>query len=135
MNKIGINIFNHFDFEPNTPHNRGAFFRRMLEQIWGTSKHKEARFQVISEYEITYSDLEAAIWNTLLDFFGERGMAQTSMWLIKNLYDDGKQAGVIRCNNKSVQKILAGLGFVTRFGDNRVTIKILKVSGTIKGLK
>lgn len=92
-------------------------------------------FQVISEYEITYADLEAAIWNTLLDFYGDFGVSQMSIWLIKNLYDEEKQIGIIRCNNKSVQKAIAGLGIVSRLGDNRITIKILKVSGTIKGLR
>ncbi len=92
-------------------------------------------FQVISEYEIVYSDLEAAIWNTLLDFYGEFGVSQMSLWIIKNLYDEEKQIGLIRCNNKSVPKVVAGLGLVSRLGDNRVTIKILKISGTIKGLK
>jgi RNase P/RNase MRP subunit POP5 len=33
-----------------------------------------------------------------------------------------------------VPAVLAGLGIVKRLGDNRVAIKILKVSGTIKGL-
>ena len=92
-------------------------------------------FQVFSEYDIRYADLEAAIWDTLLDFFGEIGVSQMSLWLIKNLYDEERQIGVVRCNNKSVERVVAGLGFVSRLGDNRITIKIFKVSGTIKGLR
>jgi RNase P/RNase MRP subunit POP5 len=79
--------------------------------------------------------VEAAIWNTMLDFFGEYGTSWTSMWLIKNLYDEQKQFGVIRCNNKSVAAVLSALGLISRLGDIRVIVKILKVSGTIKGLK
>src|SRR3989304_6462706 len=107
-----------------------------LKILMPTLREKEryVAFQVISEETITYSDLEAAVWNTMLDFFGEYGTSKTSVWLIKNLYDEQKQIGVIRCNNKSVQEILAALGIITRLGDIRVIFKILKVSGTIKGL-
>jgi len=92
-------------------------------------------FQVISEEPIHYSDLEAAIWNIFLDFFGEVSVSELSLWLIKNLWDERNQVGVIRCNNKSVEKVIAGLGVISRLGDTRVIFKILKVSGTIKGLK
>jgi RNase P/RNase MRP subunit POP5 len=34
-----------------------------------------------------------------------------------------------------VEKVLAGLGLISRLGDSRIIFKILKVSGTIKGLK
>ena len=91
-------------------------------------------FEIISEESIFYSDLEAGIWQTLLEFYGERGVSQMSVWLVKNLFDDTKQTGVIRCNNKSVPKVIAGLGLITRLGDSRVIFKIDKVSGTIKGL-
>lgn len=91
-------------------------------------------FEVIFEEPITFSDLESAIWNTAQDFFGELGTSKISLWIIKNLYDEQKQIGVIRCNNLSVDKVLTTLGLITRLGDVRVIFKIHKVSGTIKGL-
>jgi ribonuclease P/MRP protein subunit POP5 len=90
-------------------------------------------FQVISEEgeEFTYSDLEAAIWNTLLDFLGEEGVSRTSVWLLKDCWDPKKQIGILRCNHKSVQAVIATLGLIDRW----ITFKILKVSGTIKSIK
>jgi ribonuclease P/MRP protein subunit POP5 len=80
-------------------------------------------FQVISEEgeEFTYSDLEAAIWNTLLDFLGEEGVSRTSVWLLKDCWDPKKQIGILRCNHKSVQAVIATLGLIDRLGDNRIT--------------
>lgn len=111
--------------------------RERLKILTSTMREKNRyiSFQVISEEPIDYSDLEAAVWNLFLDFFGEVGVSKLSMWLIKNLWDEINQTGVIRCNNESVQKILAGLGVISRLGDTRVIFKIFKVSGTIKGLK
>ena len=97
-------------------------------------KHRYIKFQVLSDEPIVYSDLDAALWNTLLDFYGEAGVAGMDIWLVKNLYDSRKQIGILRCAHTAVPALLAGLGMLTRLGDIRVTIKILKVSGTIKGL-
>lgn len=98
-------------------------------------KDRYVAFQIISEEQITYSDLEAAIWNQFLDFYGEYGVSKMNIWIIKNLWDERKQIAVIKCNNKSVSEVIAGLGLISRLGDIRVIIKILSVSGTLKGLK
>lgn len=97
-------------------------------------RERYVNFKIISEEPVEYSDVEAAIWNTLLDFYGEAGVSMMSLWLVKNLWDSPEQSGVIRCNNNSVPQLIAGLGLIQRLGESRVIFKILKVSGTIKGL-
>ena len=94
-------------------------------------------FQVIPEIEedFTYSDLEAAIWNVTLDFLGEDGVAKTSMWLLKDTWNPRTRTGIIRCNHKSTEVVITSLGLIDRLGDNRICFKILKVSGTIRGLR
>jgi len=111
--------------------------KEKLKILLPTLREKEryVSFKVISEEPINYADLESAIWGTILDFFGEHGISKTSLWLIKNLYSEKDQIGVIKCNNKSVPQVIACLGLISRLGDARVIFKILKVSGTIKGLK
>lgn len=98
-------------------------------------KHRYVRFQVLSDEPIVYSDLDTAIWNTALDFYGEFGVAAMDLWLVKNLYDRKQQIGILRCSHMAVPSVIACLGLITRLGDTRVSIKILKVSGTIKGLE
>lgn len=92
-------------------------------------------FQIISEEPIEYSDLEAGIWNTMLDFLGEYGVSKTSVWLMKDNWNGDKQTGIVSCNHKSVKDVVATLGLIDRLGDNRITFKIIKISGTIKGTK
>ncbi|MHA1860424.1 MAG: Rpp14/Pop5 family protein [Candidatus Asgardarchaeia archaeon] len=100
-------------------------------------KKRYIAFQVISEEgeEFSYSDLESAIWNKLLDFLGEYGVSKTSVWLLKDTWEQDKQIGILRCNHKSVQPVIASLGLIDRLGDNRITIKILNISGTINSIK
>jgi RNase P/RNase MRP subunit POP5 len=100
-------------------------------------KQRYIALQVISEEseELNYSDLEAAVWNTMLDFLGEEGVSKTSVWLMKDCWDQKRQKGILRCNNKSVQEVIASLGLIDRLGDNRITFKILRISGTIKSIR
>lgn len=94
-------------------------------------------FKVIPEKgeKFTYSDLEAGIWNTMLDFLGEQGVSKTSFWLMKDCWDEKKQIGILRCNHKSVEVVLASLGLIDRLGGNRITFKVLNISGTINSIK
>ena len=100
-------------------------------------KKRYIAFQIIPEEgeEFTYSDLEAGIWNTMLDFLGEEGVSKTSFWLLKDTWNPKTRIGIIRCNNKSVESVIASLGLIDRLGDNRICFKILGISGTIRGLK
>ncbi len=97
-------------------------------------KHRYVKFQVLSDEPIVYSDLDAAIWNTALDFYGEFGVAAMDLWLVKNLYNRKQQIGILRCVHTAAPAVIACLGLIRRLGDTRIAIKILKVSGTIKGL-
>ncbi|MEM5834580.1 MAG: Rpp14/Pop5 family protein [Candidatus Aenigmatarchaeota archaeon] len=98
-------------------------------------KERYIAFQIISEEPISYSDLENALWESALDFFGEHGISRTGLWLIKNLYNEKEQLGVLRTNSKSVTKAIVCLSLIPRLGDVRIVPKILRVSGTIKGLR
>jgi ribonuclease P/MRP protein subunit POP5 len=89
-------------------------------------------YQVISEEKIPYADLANAIWHAILNFLGEFGVSEAEIWLVKNLYDEKKQAGIIRCSHRYLERIRAALSLVQRIGDTRVVIKVLGVSGTIK---
>lgn len=110
----------------------------MRLKILPSSLRKRKRyvaFKVISEEPIIYSDLEAAILNSFLTLYGEAGVSKIEPKIIKDLWDKKQQITVIRCNHKEVPKTITALGAISRLGDSRATIKILKVSGTIKKIK
>ena len=110
--------------------------RREMKVLPSTQrgKHRYVRFQILSDEPIAYADLDAALWNTSLDFYGEKGVSSMDLWLVKNLYDSSKQIGIVRCAHTAVPAVLACFGLLDRLGDVRVSAKILKVSGTIRGL-
>lgn len=92
-------------------------------------------FQVISEQKVLGSDVFSSIWHALLNFLGERGVAEANVWLSKPNYDDVKQIGIIKCSHMSVEQVRTALALVQRIGDTRSIINVLGVSGTIRAAK
>lgn len=97
-------------------------------------RERYVSFKVVSQEPVNYADLEAAVWNTLIEFYGELGVGMMSVWMVKNLWSASDQTAVVRCNNSSVPQLIAGLGLIPRLGESRIVVKILGVSGTIRGL-
>jgi len=98
--------------------------QKRLKTLLPTLREKDRyiSFQIISEEPVNYSELEGAIWNQFMDFYGEYGVSKMSLWLMKNLYSKKKQIGVVRCNNKSVQKVIAWFPFL--FFSEQIFFKI-----------
>ena len=92
-------------------------------------------FEVISEQPVLYNDINAAVWNSLLEFLGELGSSSAKMWFIHNIYDDKYQRGVIKCAHDHVEQLRAALSLVQIIGETKCIIKIIGVTGTIKSAK
>jgi len=97
------------------------------------TKKRYLAYQVISEKKIVFNDLTNAIWHSALNLLGELGTSQAQLWIMKNMYDNERQIGLIRCSHTNVEKVRAALALVQRIGDNLVIVKVLGISGTIKG--
>ncbi|MFH1473541.1 MAG: Rpp14/Pop5 family protein [Candidatus Aenigmatarchaeota archaeon] len=92
-------------------------------------------YQVISEEKVLLQDLINSIWHSILNFLGEHGSSEADIWIARDIYDEKKQMGLIRCSHLTVEHIRASLALMERIGDTRVVVKVLGVSGTIKAAK
>lgn len=92
-------------------------------------------FEVVSDEKIKYDDMINAIWSSMLNFLGELSVSTAKMWLIKSLYDEGNQRGVIKCGHDYVEHIRAALSLIQVIGETNVIVKVLGVTGTIKSAR
>lgn len=99
------------------------------------SRRRYLAYQVISEQKIPFVDLVNTIWHALLNFLGELGTAQAEIWIVRDTFDESKQIGLIRCGHTAVEQVRAALSLIQRIGDTRVVVKVLGISGTMKGAK
>lgn len=92
-------------------------------------------FKIFSERKLNYTEFNQVIWKSILDFLGELKASELNLWVIKNLFDEENQKGIIRCSHNSIEEIRAALSLVSYIEDTRVTISIKAVTGTIKSAK
>ena len=98
-------------------------------------KKRYILFEVISEHPVEYGDISDALWVSLLELSGEIGASESRIWMIPDMYDDKRQAGVIKCSNTSVENVRAALSLVQIISEKRCIIRVLGVTGTLKSAK
>jgi len=99
------------------------------------SRARYIAFQVISENKYIFQDLINSIWHSLLNLLGELGASEAEIWIARDIYDEKKQVGIIRCSNDKVEHVRTALALIERIGDNRMVVKVLGISGSIKATK
>ncbi|MEM5804579.1 MAG: Rpp14/Pop5 family protein [Candidatus Aenigmatarchaeota archaeon] len=97
--------------------------------------HRYMAYQVLSEKKVSFDDLVAAMWHSLMNFTGELGASQSRVWILRNMWDHEKQLGLLRCEHGSVEEVRAGLALVQRVGEMPIVIKVLGISGTAKAAR
>lgn len=86
-------------------------------------------FEVISEREIDKKALLKEIWNSVYSLYGDAGASESRIWLME--YDGGE--GILRCAHDKVEEVRAALACIHSVNETRVGIRVIGISGTIKG--
>src|SRR3989338_7891620 len=98
-------------------------------------KKRYLYFEIISESPVEFSDFVNVFWNSSMSFIGELGSAKASIWIVKDLWDQKQQKGVVKCSHRFVEKIRLILSLIGRIGDQRVIVNVLGISGTLNSAK
>ena len=98
-------------------------------------KKRYIAYQIIAEKNVSFDDFSNAVWHSTLNLLGELGTAETNLWVLQSTHDPAKQRGLIRCSPTAVENVRAALALIQRIGDGRVIVKVLGVSGTVKGAR
>lgn len=98
-------------------------------------------FEVISEREIDKRELLKEIWRSVYSLYGDVGASESKLWLIgyekKKDGDTGidvsEGMGIQRCAHDKVKEVRAALACIHSVNEARVGIRVVGISGTIKG--
>ena len=77
------------------------------------------------------NQLKTQLYHEALKFFGEFGLSTTSLKIIE--FNTETNTGIIRCERKEKQKVLAWLSLISS-GKQKARIIPLKTSGSLKKL-
>ncbi|MEM7813324.1 MAG: Rpp14/Pop5 family protein [Candidatus Aenigmatarchaeota archaeon] len=92
-------------------------------------------FEIISDHAVTLEDFTAALWNSVLNLLGELAASECRIWVIKNLYDERAQRGVLKCAHDRVEHVRTALSLITMLGESKATIRVAGVTGTLKSAR
>jgi len=89
--------------------------------------------KIESEVVLSERDLVRAIWNSILQLFGEYGASKTNVYLVEFNPEDGY--AILCCSHKAVDMIRAVVAAITGVNEKSVAIHVMRVSGTLKALR
>ncbi|MBR9675609.1 hypothetical protein GOV05_01220 [Candidatus Woesearchaeota archaeon] len=95
-------------------------------------KKRYIRYEVLSETKLSQEKIEKAITKNTKALIGELNLSKTGMIILRNKYDEEKQSGIIKVNNKKVDEIKTALGLIKNVDDQAVIFTTTKVSGILK---
>lgn len=73
-----------------------------------------------------------ALWNAVLQLFGEVGCSQAGLYLVH--FDEEKNYFVLRCSHRALPMVKAAVASIARIGNQSAVVHVLRVSGSLKAL-
>ncbi len=90
-------------------------------------------FELISERPIKDSKtVSSAISKKALEFLGELGCSEAGIIILNDKYNIERQRGLIRVNNKSLDKLRTTLALIDQIDGQNVIVRSVGASGMIK---
>lgn len=78
-------------------------------------------------------DVMDAVWGMVYRLFGELGASKAGLSSVKGFEAEGVM--VVRCSHKALDMVRAAVAAVTEINGKAVVIRVVGVSGTLKGLR
>ena len=105
-------------------------------------RRRYLRFTVIGEREIDKRELMKEIWNSIYSLYGDVGASECKLWLIeyrsstegRNEVGQSSGSGILRCAHNKVEEVRASLACIHSVNGARVGIRVIRTSGSIKGV-
>ena len=95
-------------------------------------KRRYLLFEAICDAEVGKHELQNAIWDSIYSLYGDTGASESRLWLVN--YDSGIGIGVLRCAHRTVEEVRAALACIHSVDGVRTAIRVIRVSGTLKGV-
>lgn len=105
--------------------------KRLLPSL--RKKKRYVAFEIVSESQHDSKSVKNAIWDAILDLFGEYGGSIINAHIIEEKYEKNK--GIIKCSHTSIDWLIASLCIVRNVGGKPATIRSVGVSSTIEKAK
>ncbi|MEM2356995.1 MAG: Rpp14/Pop5 family protein [Candidatus Bathyarchaeia archaeon] len=83
--------------------------------------------------ELTKEKLQSMLLNSILTLFGEIGLVESKFKLV--IFNQEKNLAIVKCAKNFLNNFRAATALINNLNGVEASIFIVKVSGTIKGVK
>lgn len=89
-------------------------------------------FEIISNKGIKdFKKIHQAIWNKSNEFLGKLDTAKAGLMLLSDKWDEKKQKGILKINNRYIDKIKAVFTMITNIEREKIIIRSIGLSGIL----
>lgn len=88
-------------------------------------------FEVLCDRDRELGQVVDAVWDAMLDFLGQEGVAWATPWILGDLFDEKRQRGGVKVNKDEVEEVRAALALVQEIGGEEAALQVLGVTGTM----
>ena len=90
-------------------------------------------FEIISKNSIKdFKQVYQTIWQNSNEFLGKFETARAGLWLLADKWNEKKQKGIIKINNKYVDKLKAVFALTDKISNQKIILRSVGVSGILK---
>lgn len=90
-------------------------------------------FEIESDKKFTFTEISENIVSEILLLMGAIDFGKAGIWILRDKFDYEKQRGIIKVSTKFKDKLLGCLLLIQKIENVDIKIKIVNVSGSIKG--
>ena len=98
-------------------------------------KKRFIKIELESSKKYDFKEFSSTLNDELITLLGSIDFGKFGVWILKDKFDSKNQTAVLKVSTKGRDKLLGALALISKFGKDEVKIKIIKVSGTLKGLE
>ena len=88
--------------------------------------------KLVSDGSVRREELMNAIWDAIIQLWGEYGASQTDLALIR--YSSERDYAILRCSHRALEMVKASIASITEINGKPAALHIRRVSGTLKAL-
>jgi RNase P/RNase MRP subunit POP5 len=95
-------------------------------------KRRYIAVHILSSSVVDREEFLVAVWRAVEKLYGEYGASKTGLALIT--FDGERKVAILRCVNSGLEIARAAIASVTRISDASASLRVLRVSGTIRSI-
>lgn len=99
------------------------------------TKKRFVKLKIISKKKFDFKILSEEITDQLILFLGTIDYSKGGIWLLRDKFNEEQQELVLKVSTKFKDKALGAIALIQNIDKTKASVKILKISGTLKGLE